>query len=141
MFTRVSVVCAERMVATRSWKGLPNSSAHSASGYSRARRRATSRARPLTVRGRRGREPSGAGTAIGAAGYALVLALAPIASGRAPPRDQAADDADRHRGGVGPVGGGGAGRRPPAPRRPRVAGPRGGRPPRVRGPRRVGARS
>src|SRR6266508_16620 len=61
MFTRVSVVWAERIVAVISSKGFVWSSAQRASGYSSARRRATSRARPFTVRG----------LAIGRGGYGL----------------------------------------------------------------------
>ena len=50
MFTRSSVVWADRTVATTSSKGFSCTRAHSA-GYSSARRRPTSRARPLIVRG------------------------------------------------------------------------------------------
>ena len=52
MFTRTSVVWAERIVAASSSKALRWSSSHTASGYSSANRRATSRARPFGVRGR-----------------------------------------------------------------------------------------
>ena len=52
MFTRTSVVWADRIVAASSSKGLRWSSSHTASGYASARRRATSRARPFGVRGR-----------------------------------------------------------------------------------------
>src|SRR5436305_1213314 len=54
MFTRSSVVWAERIVAARSWKGLSWRRAHSSRadpGYSTARRATVSRARPLGVLG------------------------------------------------------------------------------------------
>ena len=38
MFTRTSVVWADRMVATANWKGSAKSSSQWASGYSAARR-------------------------------------------------------------------------------------------------------
>jgi len=53
-FTRSSVVWAERMVATSSWKTVWKSSAHSSlaePGYSVASRAIVSRARPLGVLG------------------------------------------------------------------------------------------
>src|SRR5918996_143018 len=54
MLTRSSVVCADRIVATSSSYGLECSSAHrslAVPGYSSARRSATTRARPLGLRG------------------------------------------------------------------------------------------
>ena len=97
MFTRTSVVWADRIVAASSWNGLSVVElAHARRGTRSASRRATSRARPFGVRGRRATRPSGAVAAIGAQATPWSGA-APVASGRALPGDQAADDADRHR--------------------------------------------
>src|SRR5687767_2711614 len=52
MLTRTSLHWADRIVAARSWNGFSWSSSQRASGYSSARRRRVSRARPAGVRGR-----------------------------------------------------------------------------------------
>src|SRR3954464_14200003 len=52
MFTRSSVVCAERIVAVSSSYALPCVSAHCTSGYSSPSRRTTSAARVFAPRGR-----------------------------------------------------------------------------------------
>ena len=126
-------------------------------GYSSARRRATSRARPFGDRGRRRhgrtwparaseprrRVPCRASARwVGAHGPRAGRSR--IAPGslrvRAPAGDQAAPDARRHGRGRGPARGRRAGRRPPPARRPRVARPGQGRPAGLRRPRRLGAR-
>ena len=100
MLTRTSVVWADRIVAASSWNGFGESSSHRASGYSSGQS-PRHLAGPSLRRARPPRHgPSGAVAAIGAAGYAVVRRVPPVASGRALPRDQAADDADRHRRGV-----------------------------------------
>ena len=91
------------------------------SGYSSPRRRATSRARPFGVAAGAPHRRRWHGRGHGAAGYA------PVASGRAVPGDQAPDDADRHRRGLGATGRRRAGRRASPARRPRLARPGRGR--------------
>ena len=52
MLTRASVLCAERIVAARSSNGFVCCNSHNASGYATASLAATSRVRPLALRGR-----------------------------------------------------------------------------------------
>ena len=126
MFTRWSVVWADRIVAASSSNGLRWQSSQIASGYSSASRRATSRARPFGVLGR-----------------ATTAEATPTGSLRPMPRlevkrQMSPDDiavVERAPGGLR------AGRRPPRPRRPRLARPGPGRAHGLRRAGGVGARA